>query len=74
MRQATKENTTIGETVIVPIQGEFMEKEQICLEYEVVIALKCKVKPENQIVGSDELPMPEYLEFNNEMAYKLDSI
>jgi hypothetical protein len=72
MRQATKENTAIGEIVWVPIQGEFMKKEQIYIEYEVVIALKCKLKPEQQIVGSNEKPMPEYLEFNNEMAYKIN--
>lgn len=71
MTYATKENTNIGDTVLVPIHGEFMQKEQICQEYEVVVTLKCKTKPENQIVATGEPPMPEYLEFNDEIALKM---
>ena len=72
MRSATKENTEIGEAVLVPIHGETLNLDvQIHIEYEVVIALRCKVKPEDQIVGSDQEAMPEYIEFNDQMAYKL---
>lgn len=72
MTWASPENTKIGESVLVPIQGEFMSDEQICLEYEVVLALRCKVKPEDQIVGTGQPALPEYLPFNDQMAFKKD--
>lgn len=75
MKPATKQNTEIGEAVLVPIHGETLNLDvQIHIEYEVVIALRCKVKPEDQIIGTNQKPMPEFIEFNDEMAYKLQNI
>ena len=69
MKYATKQNTKIGDSVLVPLNGEFMHDEQICLEYEVVLALKCKIPKEKQIVGSGQKELPQLIEFNDEMAY-----
>ncbi len=60
MKYATKENSQIGDTVLVPLEGEWMEDEQICTEYEIVLALKRK---------GNNYSMSEYLPFNDEMAY-----
>lgn len=70
MIYATPENSNIGDTVLIPINGEFMHDEQFCIEYEVVLALKAKVKPEDQIVGDKQEPLPEYFLFQDEIAYK----
>lgn len=66
---ATKENTEIGDTVLVPLQGEFMEDEQICEEYEVVLALKKKVHP-SKILGTGQEQNPQYILFTDEVALK----
>lgn len=68
MKWATRENTEIGDTVLVPIHGEMWHDEQICLEYEVVVALRTKIKPDGQIVGEGQEPLPEYLPFVDGMA------
>tara|TARA_R100001086_G_scaffold170822_2_gene93340 strand:- start:1636 stop:1875 length:240 start_codon:yes stop_codon:yes gene_type:complete len=78
MTWATPANTSVGDSVLVPLQNEFMQKEQICIEYEVVrrdsykrkLALRCKVKPEDQIVGTGQPPLPEYLPFTGQEGYK----
>lgn len=70
MRYATPQNTNIGDTVNIPIEGEFMHDEQLCIEYEVVLALRAKIKPEDQIVGDGQPPLKEWYLFTNEIAYK----
>jgi len=70
MEYATQENTQIGDTVLIPIQGEFMHDEQICIEYEVILALKAKVKPNKQVIGIGQEPLPEFIEFRDDMAYR----
>ncbi len=67
MKFATRENTKVGDTVLIPINNEWMEDEQICLEYEVVLALKLKSK--DQIVGKDQEPLREFYEFRDDLAY-----
>ncbi len=70
MKYANIENTEIGDIVSVPINGEMFHDEQFCLDYEVVIALKCKLKREDQVVGVGQEPMLEYLPFVDGMALK----
>jgi hypothetical protein len=60
----------IGDKVLIPINGEFMHEEQICLEYEVVKAFRCKVQPEDQVVAEGQEPMPEWLPYDEEMPVK----
>ncbi len=67
---ATPKNTKIGEIVGVPLNNESGHDEQFCLDYEVVLALRTKIKPEEQVVGVGQEPLPEYLPFTNEIAYK----
>ncbi len=69
MKYATKENTKLGDIVSVPINNEFMEKEQICQKYEVVLALKSTVNQEKQIVGTGQKPLPDLIEFSDEVAF-----
>ena len=69
MKYATKENTKLGDIVSVPINNEFMEKEQICQKYEVVLALKSIVNQEKQIVGTGQEPLPDLIELNDEVAF-----
>lgn len=40
MDYAQPDETDIGERVLVPLEGEHMYEEQICLEYTVVKALQ----------------------------------
>lgn len=68
MKYATKENTKIGDTVLIPIDGEWLGKEQIMIEHEVVMAFKCKIKPEDQIIGSGYTALPELREFYDDIA------
>lgn len=72
MQYATPQNTEIGETVLIPLQNEFMHDEQICIEYEVILALKAKIKPNKQVVGAGQEPLPEIMPFIYDMFYKLD--
>lgn len=66
MNYAKVNEADIGDKVLVPINGEFLQNEQICQEYEVVLALKCKTPASEQIVAEGEEPMPTLLEFTNE--------
>ena len=68
MIYAKPDNTEVGQTVSVPINGKFMHDEQICQEYVVVKALKCLTPQSGQIVGTGEEPMPMLLEFTDETA------
>lgn len=70
MTWASPKNSKLGDKVLVPLQNEFMSDEQICLEYEVVLALRCNVKPEDQIVGSGQKPLPEFLPFTGQEGFK----
>lgn len=72
MRFATRKNTKLGDIVRVPLNGEEFYEEQFTLDYEVVLALRAKVKPEDQMVGEGKEPLPEWLPFTDEMAYKVD--
>jgi len=70
MTWATRKNTKEGDIVIVPLQNEWMRDEQICEEYEVVLALKKKTHP-SKIVGEGQEQNPEWMKFSDEMAYLL---
>jgi len=70
MKYANPKNAKVGDKVLVPINGEFMQDEQICQEYEVVLALKCKTPQEKQIVATCEPPMPMLLEFTDQVGYE----
>lgn len=70
MKYATKQNTKVGDVVLIPIEGEWMHDEQIMVEHEVVMAFKCLVKPEDQIVGSGHKPLPLLAEFHDDIAYR----
>lgn len=72
MKYANQDNTEVGDTVLVPLQGEFMHDEQICIEYEVVVALRAKTKPDKQVVGTNQEPLPEWMPFNDDIAYQLE--
>lgn len=69
MKFVKKENLTVGDIVAIPIHGEFMQEEQICQKYEVVLAFKCLSKPEDQIIATTEEPMPMLIEAMDDMAY-----
>ncbi len=70
MEYATNKNTEIGDIVSIPINGEHMYDEQMCMDYEIVKCFKLVTPTEDQIVGTDQEPLPEYILFNEEMAYK----
>lgn len=69
MKYATRENTKVGDTVLIPLNGEWMEDEQIMVEHEVVLAFRCKISPDKQIVGKGQAPLPLLREFNDETAF-----
>lgn len=69
MKYATRENAQEGDTVLIPLQGEFMHDEQIMEEYEVVLAFRKKTHP-SPVVGEGMTQNSEWLPFNEEMAYK----
>jgi len=68
---ATPENSKVGDKVLVPIDGEYLHQDQICTEYEVVLMLKCKVHPKDQVIGKAQDPLPEYLPFTGEEGFKI---
>ncbi len=70
MRYVTHENYKLGEKVLIPINGEWMQDGQIMCEYEIVLAFKCKVPEEEQIVGEGRDPLPQLMEFHDDIAYK----
>lgn len=72
MKFVNKNNVKVGDTVLVPINGEMFHDEQICLEYEVVMALHTRIKPEDQIVGDGQDPLPEWLPLIDGIAYLED--
>lgn len=69
MKYAKPADTHLGDIISVPINGEFMEDEQICQKYEVVKALKCLTPVSEQIVATGEEPMPLLLEFTDEIGF-----
>lgn len=72
MNYANKNNTKIGDIVRVPLNGEIesMHDEIFMLDYEVVLALRAKTKPEEQMVATGQEPLPEWLPFIDGMAIK----
>jgi len=68
---ATHKNTEIGDKVCIPINGEMYHEEQICVEYEIIKCFRATIKPSEQIVGTEQEPLPEFIPFDEEMAYKI---
>lgn len=76
MKYATPQNTKLGDTVLLPINGQFDEDELICHAYKVVLALE--KQGEDRIVGVDgngkeQEHLPKLIKFNPEIAFKYDS-
>lgn len=71
MIYATKQNTKVGDTVLIPIEGQWMSDEQIMLEHEVILAFKCKVPADKQIVETGLKPLPELSEFHDDIALRM---
>ena len=68
MKYANKHNVSVGDIVSIPIHAEFMSEQQICLNYEVVLALKCCCKEDEQIVATGEQPLPVLIELLPDLA------
>jgi hypothetical protein len=69
MSYANPKESKVGDYVDVPINGEFMQDEQITQRYTVVLALKCNTPPNEQIIADGQEPMPTLLEFTSETGY-----
>jgi len=69
MKYAKAEDCYLGDIISVPIDGEYMQDEQICQSYEVVKALKCRTPQSEQIVAKGEQPMPLLLEFTDQTGF-----
>lgn len=68
MKYVTKQNAQVGDKVLVPLNNEWMHDEQLMYEHEVVLALKCNVPPDEQVVGVDQDPLPAIQELNDDIA------
>ena len=64
------EDTELGDILLVPIHGEFMNREQICQKYKVVKALECLTPAKEQIVVNGEEPMPQLMPLIEGIAIK----